>query len=436
MKRTMLGLALALAVVATACASDSTDTTTTAPADDTTTTAPADATTTTSGTGADETTTTAVAQPNSNPEACIDSVEQGVDYFPDKVVADYSEQWTVDYHDTYKVVDIDITHADPTTDPVYETYVLVNCGAEAPALEGELAGAFVFTIPLERFVESGGGTYASIEMLGLEDKLVGWRRPPSGLEYLPAIDAVSNDVVEIGYYGEENYETLVALDPDGMTTYGAPEFKQQARDLGIPTFEFHPFSEGPLGSAEQLKFLSMFFNAEAEANELYGSIETTYTDLLADVSTVEEMPAVLIGNPNSSGDFSTRSHTRIESLLVLDAGGTLVLDDSQMDFSGFQPTVSLEVALAAGADAPFWYSMAYDPVEETASEFIATDPNNGRFEAMCAGNAFHRFGRGEDYFSTPSVRVDEMLADLVSIIHPELLPDHELIHIERIVGDC
>lgn len=58
--------------------------------------------------------------------------------------------------------------------------------------------------------------------------------------------------------------------------------------------------------------------------------------------------------------------------------------------------------------------MAYLPTEETAAEFIATDPLNGEFQPLRVGNMFHRSGRDEDYFRTAATRVDELLADMVS----------------------
>jgi iron complex transport system substrate-binding protein len=79
--------------------------------------------------------------------------------------------------------------------------------------------------------------------------------------------------------------------------------------------------------------------------------------------------------------------------------------------------------------------MAYLPTEQSAAEFIASDPINGEFQALQAGNMFHRFGRDEDYFRTAAIQVDELLADMVSILHPDLLPDHEVVHLKRIPGE-
>lgn len=368
----------------------------------------------------------------SNPDSCVDGATG--DLFPDKVVPEHTEQWNVEYMDTYKVVTVDAAYGSDT-DPAFETYVLVQCGTDVPPLDGELDGAQVFTVPLERFVESGGGTYGALEQLDLADRVVGWRNPPSGLDLLPSLAARADDITDIGTYGEEDFETLVSLEADGLTSYGEPEFSERVRELGLPVFQYSPFSESPLGSAEQLKLISLFFNAEATANDRFDEIESAYEELVELVASAEDEPTVLIGNVSGDGNFSSRPEARIESLLVEAAGGERVLADEDLDFSGFQPTLSFETVVARAADVDFWFSMAYLPSEETSAEFIESDPNNGRIAAMERGDAFHRFARGEDYFATAAVNVDELLADLVSILHPELLPDHELVHLDRIEAE-
>lgn len=92
----------------------------------------------------------------------------------------------------------------------------------------------------------------------------------------------------------------------------------------------------------------------------------------------------------------------------------------------------MERAIELGANADYWFHLAYLPSENSAAAFIATNPLNGSFTAMTDGNAFHRFGRSEDYFSTGAVRADQLLQDAVSILHPDLLPDHTLVFLKRI----
>ena len=108
-----------------------------------------------------------------------------------------------------------------------------------------------------------------------------------------------------------------------------------------------------------------------------------------------------------------------------DAGGIDLMEPFYEEGQTFSQ-IPLEQAIATAADADFWYHQAYDPSAETAEEFVALNPQNETFEALRAGRTFHRFARSEDFFATGGVRADWLLEDLVSILHPDLVPGHEL----------
>jgi iron complex transport system substrate-binding protein len=220
---------------------------------------------------------------------------------------------------------------------------------------------------------------------------------------------------------------MVALDPDLVITYEAAAAFEQYRSLGLPAVYYSPFTESPLGSAEQLKWLSLFLNMERTANEQFAGIETQYLELSAAARAVADKPEVLIGSVSSSGTFGTGRFNPIakHAALVADAGGVdplASLYEAGQTFS----QVALEEAVATGAEADFWYHQAYDPEASTVDEFIALNPQNASFAALEAGRTFHRFARSEDFFATGGVRADWLLQDMVSILHPDLLPGHTL----------
>ena len=71
--------------------------------------------------------------------------------------------------------------------------------------------------------------------------------------------------------------------------------------------------------------------------------------------------------------------------------------------------------------------------ERTEARWVAQDPLNAEIPALLNGSAFHIFKRGEDYYKTAvNYRADLLLEDLVSILHPELVPNHETIWLELI----
>ena len=73
-----------------------------------------------SSTNAQTTATEAPTTQGNNPQDCITDFDAQQDYFPDKVEALYTEQWSVTYHNHYKVITINSTYDNPATEPVVE----------------------------------------------------------------------------------------------------------------------------------------------------------------------------------------------------------------------------------------------------------------------------------------------------------------------------
>ena len=71
-------------------------------------------------------------------------VRRSADYFPDKVAIEDAANFSVEYRRSYKVVTVKEAYAGGPA----ERYVLVQCGAPAPRLDGDLAGAQVVTVPI------------------------------------------------------------------------------------------------------------------------------------------------------------------------------------------------------------------------------------------------------------------------------------------------
>ncbi|MYB48509.1 MAG: ABC transporter substrate-binding protein [Dehalococcoidia bacterium] len=374
-----------------------------------------------------------------NLQECAASYDQEVDYFPDKTEAQYAKEWWVEYFNNYKVVTVD-TDRSPDAQNLIR-YVLVQCGTPEPELSGDLADAMVVEVPVQRFWEGGGGTFAALSELGVLDRLIGVNRRTSGHEnhFLPDVVArvTQDDIFEETSYGDD-LELILNGDPDVYFQYNGDDWRNNALQVGVPAIHYSPFSEGPLGSAEQVKFVSLFFNLEARANRYFEPIADEYNKVKAIAQSQSASPVVLLGTIARSGQFQSRNRTRLESVLIEDAGGSRPLlkavDQGLLDGTaslGFGG-VAVETALEHGQDAEYWFDMAYIPSERTVPEFLDRNPLNGNFAPMTAGNAFHRYGRAADYHSTGAVRADILLKDIVSIIYPGLLPNHRLVFLDRI----
>lgn len=377
-----------------------------------------------------------------NVQECVDSYDEGTDYFPDKTEPEYAQEWRVEYFNNYKVLTVD-TDSNPDVQNNIK-YVLVQCGTPAPDLSGEIADALTIEVPVQRFWEGGGAVFASLDALGVLDSLIGVNTRTSGSQnhFLPNVIArvAQDDVHKETSYGED-LELILDGDPDVYFQYNGDDWRNNALEVGVPAIHYSPFSEGPLGSAEQVKFVSLFFNLEARADRYFDPIAEEYNKIKELAQSQTESPTVLLGTISSSGQFQSRNRTRLESILIEDAGGERpllkavdqgVLDGTaHLGFGG----VAVETALELAEDAEFWFELAFRPRATNVAEYLVRNPLNSSFAALEQGNAFHRYGRAVDYHSTGAVRVDILLKDIISIIHPDLLPAHQLVFLDRIESD-
>lgn len=375
---------------------------------------------------------TALAQ-DGNPQGCIENYDPNVDYFPEKVESKYSEVWDVEYFNNYKVL---TTHPDVRSEGDDEVVVLVQCGTPAPELTGELAEALVIETPIDRIFDATGVGLPGIEALGVAQTLVGWHYEYSGAEYLPEIYSRREELVSAGYGAD--LESVVAVEPDVYLIFGSPNERDEQRSLGIPAVWFDTWTDEPLGAAEQTKFISLFYNLEAEANTLFDATESRYQELLEIIALQPERPIVLIGDIGTLDDgatsvFYTVDPNRTEMRILRDAGAIDLLANVEMvqDFVAIR-ALDIETAIAIADEADYWYNTAYNTPLRTVPEFLEAEPLNTSFPALVEGRAFNVFARGEDMYETGHLRPDWMLADLISLMYPDALPDHELTFFFRI----
>ena len=118
--------------------------------------------------------------------------------------------------------------------------------------------------------------------------------------------------------------------------------------------------------------------------------------------------------------------------LFHDAGGDYILAN---ETGGGDTPLDFETVYDRVQNAEFWINLGYsDDVNST----LTLDPRNTLFDAYKSDRIYHYNARvnaygGNDYWQSGVVHPDIVLEDLVKILHPELLPDHELYYYRHIV---
>lgn len=362
-------------------------------------------------------------------DSCIETFDPTVDYFPEKLTIDYSEGWTVEYFNHYKV----ITVLNPWRD-AEETfqYVLVQCGAPVP--EG-YDNAQVIEVPIDTVITMSTTQLPHLVKLDRLDALIG--HDDFAYVNTPEVRALidAGKLVEVGGGADVNVELVLDANPDLVMTYG----------LGNPQWDAHPklleaglkvalnseyMETSPLGRVEWIKFTAAFFNAEAKAAEVFDEIANRYNEMSKVAKATETKPTVFVGIMRGDAWNMPGGRSYIARFLA-DAGAAYLWADDET--TGSIP-LDFEKVFERAAEADFWLNTSSWQSREEAA---AADERYTQFRAYQTGAMYNNNARlnengGNDYWEGGLANPDVVLADLIKIFHPELLPDHELVYYRQL----
>lgn len=362
-------------------------------------------------------------------EGCVTDYDPDLDYFPEKVALEDATGWTIEYFNNYKL----ITVLNPWRDAdVQFRYVLVQCGTPAPPDVGD---AQVIEVPVKSIVTMSTTQLPHLKELDLLDRLVG----VDTFKYINTPEVVklieAGKLKEIGGGAELNVEQAIDLEPDLVMTYGVgnPEFDSHPKllEAGLKVAMNAEYMEPtPLGRAEWIKFTAAFFNREALATEVYARIAGRYAEMATKAQAVATKPTVFSGAP-FRGTWYMPGGNSYAAKLLADAGAAYLWAD---DASTGSMQLSFEEVLDRAKDADIWVNPGS---WKNLAEGLAQDERFARFAAFKNGQVYNNNRRlnangGNDYWETGVTNPDLVLADLIAIFHPELLPGHEFVFYQRL----
>lgn len=223
-----------------------------------------------------------------NLQECIDPADfdPKQDYFPDKVVVEVAEHFSIEYYGYYKIV---------RNDEDDQTYVLVQCGAPSPTAEElELQAnvnisdvAFTVEVPLQRVALQYSTMEVFFEVLGARRTITA----TLGTSFSTA--SCMRQMVDDGLIIELN-DTLASLSADYINEQGSLEVNPTLAEpfsvdnlvgfIGRTNWnsKSYPFpyirSSDTLepsreGLFEKVKFYAAFLNREARAREVWDQVQ-------------------------------------------------------------------------------------------------------------------------------------------------------------------
>jgi iron complex transport system substrate-binding protein len=232
-----------------------------------------------------------------------------------------------------------------------------------------------------------------------------------------------------------NIESLMLLQPDLILTSisGDPSFDVPPKLIrsGLPIVITASYMERhPLARAEWLKFLAPFFEVSEKAEQVFEKSAGSYKALLATTQAVKERPSVFCSAPYS-GTWHVAGGDSFTARAIQDAGGHYLWSDN---ISQGGIPLNIERVFLKAAEADFWIDPSF---YRSLGELFAADPRFAKFRATQIGHVYNNTRQvgdngGNNIWERGIVHPEEVLADLIKIFHPELLPEHELIYYENL----
>lgn len=371
------------------------------------------------------------ARPAAAPEESAASGAQtaaAVDHFPDKIRVEYSTAFSVEYHDTYKVVTV--SRPWPGAEGGF-TYLLVQRGTDAPST---VRADRVIEVPVKSIVTMSTSYLPCLEELGVLETLVG--HETFAWVYSKAVNELITDgeIKEVGTGPTVNVELLLEMSPDLIMAYGLGnewDSHPKLEEAGLPYVINAEWNEKtPLGRAEWIKYIALFYNKEAEANAYFDNVVEEYSELSELAASAAEKPSMFMGTPyqgtwwvSGGGSFAAR--------LFADAGADYVWSD---DDSTGSLMLDIETVFENAGEADYWVNTGY---WNSLADVEAADERFVEFKAYKTGMMYNNNlrmgpGGGNDYYESGPVKPNVVLADLIRIFHPELLPDRELYYYKKL----
>jgi len=364
-----------------------------------------------------------------NNKGCVSTFEQDVDYFPEKIEVEKSEHWTITYENSYKVL--------KNTDAAL-SYLLYQCGTDVP--QGEISKHNV-TIPIP-LPDDFGLHYTTfipfMELLGKRGHISSMYGSPSWV-YSPCLSSIIDDD-RVTFIGNLNNQTLI---DELQVNVSTPYFVGVGTPNIFPNnFEISEWKEtSMLGILEWLKFFSVFFNMEKEANEIFKQVEdrVNCASENADIITADKpKPVVLWGSYSDycGGWDVARSCPNYYCELATTCDATLLTSmDGSIDASQcYRNYMTTEEFVEYGKDADVWiYSGASDGIDTILTKYGG---ELGDFKSIKNSEVYDISGQTMDgWYGVRLVEPDALIQDFCKVVgneSPAVVTPHQLIFLRHL----
>ena len=226
---------------------------------------------------------------------------------------------------------------------------------------------------------------------------------------------------KIGIEGNFDSEVILGINPDVILISPFKRGGYEAlRGVDIPLIPHLGYQEmTPLGQAEWIKFVGLLTGEEEKANATFDAIERRYSDLKALTADVAERPVVLSGELHG-GNWYVGGGRSFLAQIFRDAGGEYFLPE---DTNSGGLNLDFETVYSQTAHARYWRIVNSYAGKFSYDALKAEDARYADLYAFQHKGVVYCNMREKPFYESMPVQPDVVLADLIHIFHPELLPE-------------
>ena len=321
-------------------------------------------------------------------------------------------------HDGYVKVEV---HDPWNKGQLLQRYILVP--RDKPLPEGLPKGTVV-RVPLRNIVVYTSVHSAILDALGAAEHIVGVCEPRY-IKVPSVIDRISEGLTkDLGEATSPNIERMIEVGTEVVLAspfdhggYGSVE------KIGIPIIECADYMEiNPLGRAEWIKFIGLFTGQSERADSLFRITESNYLETKALVENIAVRPRLMTGMKYGS-PWYVPSGESFMAHIYKDAGADYLF--SYLPGTGSTP-MSFETVLEKAIHADIWLinfnrdeDMTYGALKSDYSPYSKFDAFRNR--RIYGNNTSYSM-----FYEEVPMHPDYLLAELIAIFHPQLLPDYKL----------
>lgn len=290
------------------------------------------------------------------------------------------------------------------------------------------------SVPLETIVVTSTTNIPFLEMLEVENKLVGFPHTDYVSSEKTRVLIDKGSVKNVGQNEKLNIEQLIDLNPSLIVTFGVDNNNPMLNNLqksGLKVMIQGDWMEqSPLGKAEWIKLYGTLFGKEDKAKEIFEKIVTSYNQALKLVEMSDANATVLYGSMYQDQWYVARGKSWVAQFMK-DAKANYLWSDLEGTGS---LGLSFEKILDKAKDAQYWIATGSI---KSLEELAASNPHYNQFKAFTDKNVFTfegKFGAkgGTIYYELAPSRPDLVLKDYIKIFHPDLLPSYEFTFAQKL----